>query len=233
MLGNIQAYNENCIDGLRLVEDKSIDLVVCSLVYDTETRRALAPLDILWENYKRVIKDNGVVVLFGQGMVTADIMKSNPKWWRYNLVWDKVSKTGFLNSAKMPLRQHEDIIVFYKSLPTYNPQMIKVPLHKRSHAKGLPTVLTDEMYPTSIITVPRENATGRNYQPTQKPVKLLEYIIRTYTNKGDTVLDNCMGNGSTAVACINTGRNFIGLEENDKLFALAVKRISETDKKLF
>jgi len=155
---------------------------------------SVIPFDRLWENYERVIKDNGIVVLFGQGMFTADLLMSNKKLWRYNLVWDKVAKTGFLNSKRMQLRQHEDICIFYKSLPTYNPQMVKCEPHKRNHSKGnmlnpqknscygsfveTPTIVSDEKFPTSIISIPKEHETGKFHHPTQKPVLLLEYLIK-------------------------------------------------------
>ena len=198
---------------------------------------SVIPFDRLWENYERVIKDNGIVVLFGQGMFTADLLMSNKKLWRYNLVWDKVAKTGFLNSKRMQLRQHEDICIFYKSLPTYNPQMVKCEPHKRNHSKGnmlnpqknscygsfveTPTIVSDEKFPTSIISIPKEHETGKFHHPTQKPVLLLEYLIKTYTNEGDTVLDNTMGSGTTGVACKNLNRSFIGIEMDDKYFEIA------------
>jgi len=205
---------------------------------------SVIPFDRLWENYERVIKDNGIVVLFGQGMFTADLLMSNKKLWRYNLVWDKVAKTGFLNSKRMQLRQHEDICIFYKSLPTYNPQMVKCEPHKRNHSKGnmlnpqknscygsfveTPTIVSDEKFPTSIISIPKEHETGKFHHPTQKPVLLLEYLIKTYTNEGDTVLDNTMGSGTTGVACKNLNRSFIGIEMDDKYFEIAKERINNT-----
>jgi len=205
---------------------------------------SVIPFDRLWENYERVIKDNGIVVLFGQGMFTEDLLMSNKKLWRYNLVWDKVAKTGFLNSKRMQLRQHEDICIFYKSLPTYNPQMVKCEPHKRNHSKGnmlnpqknscygsfveTPTIVSDEKFPTSIISIPKEHETGKFHHPTQKPVLLLEYLIKTYTNEGDTVLDNTMGSGTTGVACKNLNRSFIGIEMDDKYFEIAKERINNT-----
>ena len=205
---------------------------------------SVIPFDRLWENYERVIKDNGIVVLFGQGMFTADLLMSNKKLWRYHVVWDKVAKTGFLNSKRMQLRQHEDICIFYKSLPTYNPQMVKCEPHKRNHSKGnmlnpqknscygsfveTPTIVSDEKFPTSIISIPKEHETGKFHHPTQKPVLLLEYLIKTYTNEGDTVLDNTMGSGTTGVACKNLNRSFIGIEMDDKYFEIAKERINNT-----
>lgn len=173
-------------------------------------------------------------------------MLSNRKTWKYNLIWDKVAKTGFLNAKKMPLRQHEDICVFYKTLPKYNPQMTKCAPHKRNHSKGnmknpcknqcygkfkeIPAIISDEKYPTSIISISKEHSIGKFFHPTQKPVALLEYLIKTYTNENDLVLDNCMGSGSTGVACINTNRNFIGIELDKEYFEIAKQRIEEAEK---
>jgi DNA modification methylase len=168
-------------------------------------------------------------------------MMSNPKMWRYNLVWNKVLKTGFLNAARMPLRQHEDICVFYKKLPTYNPQMTKCEPHKRNHSKGnwqhpevnrcygsyveTPTIISDEKFPTSIIREPKQHIKGKSYHPTEKPVGLLRYLIRTYTNENDAVLDNCMGSGSTIVAAIKEKRQYIGIEKDEHFFEIAKQRI--------
>ena len=233
------------------IPDKSIDAIICDLPYGVLNKGnssakwdSVIPFDKLWSSYERIIKDNGIIFLFGQGMFTADLLISNKKLWRYNLVWDKVAKTGFLNSKRMQLRQHEDICIFYKSLPTYNPQMVKCEPHKRNHSKGnmlnpqknscygsfveTPTIVSDEKFPTSIISIPKEHETGKFHHPTQKPVLLLEYLIKTYTNEGDTVLDNTMGSGTTGVACKNLNRSFIGIEMDDKYFEIAKERINNT-----
>lgn len=237
------------------IPDKSIDMILCDLPYEVLHKNnphaqwdRIIPFDKLWEQYNRVIKDNGAIVLFAQGMFTAELMMSNPKMWRYNLVWDKVQKNGFLNANRMPLRQHEDICVFYKQLPTYNPQMTKCEPHKRNHSKGsmakqgknscygnfveVLTKITDEKYPTSIISIPKEHKVGNFFHPTQKPVALLEYLIRTYSNEGETILDNTMGSGSTGVAAKLLGRNFIGIEMNEEYFKIAQQRIANTQPRL-
>lgn len=257
-MNNIKLVNGDCLIEMQNIPDKSVDMILCDLPYEVLNKGnkhvqwdRKIPFDKLWEQYNRVIKDNGAIVLFAQGMFTAELMMSNPKMWRYNLVWDKVQKNGFLNANKMPLRQHEDICVFYKKLPTYNPQMTKCEPHKRNHSKGnmakphknscygvfveVPTSITDEKYPTSIISISKEHKVGNFFHPTQKSVALLEYLIRTYTNEGETVLDNCMGSGSTGVACVNTKRNFIGIELNDEYFEIACERIKESQQqfKLF
>jgi DNA modification methylase len=203
----------------------------------------MLPLDKLWVEFKRVIKSGGAILLFSQGMFTAKLMMSNPTWWRYNLIWDKVASTGFLNANRMPLRRHEDIFVFYDKLPTYNPQMEKCEPHKRNHSKGnnhkpslnscygsfveTPTIISDEKFPTSIISISKEHKNGNFYHPTQKAVPLLEYLIKTYSNEGDTVLDATMGSGSTMVACLNTNRSGIGIELEQKFFCIAEKRVKE------
>ena len=234
---------------MKNIEDKSIDMILCDLPYGQLNKNnpnaqwdCQIDSSLLWNEYCRVIKDNGAIVLFANGMFTADLMYSNKKIWRYNLIWDKVAKTGFLNSKKMPLRQHEDICVFYKKLPTYNPQMVKCEPHKRNHTKGnmknqtrnqcygsfveVPTVVSDEKYPTSIISISKEHCNGKFFHPTQKPVELLEWLIRTYSNENEIVLDNTMGSGSAGVACMNTKRKFIGIEMEEKYFEIAKKRIS-------
>ena len=185
--------------------------------------------------YERVIKDNGVIVLFGDGMFTANLMLSNPNMWRYNLVWDKQRGCDFLNANVKPLKSHEDICVFYKRKPTYNKQYWYSKPYRKTKNGSLSNNYGDrkEAYteskdgkrnPLSILSFPRD---GKRIHPTQKPVALLEYLIKTYTNEGETVLDNCMGSGSTGVACINTNRNFIGYELDEKYFEIAEKRLNE------
>lgn len=241
----------DCLVAMKDIPDKSVDMILCDLPYEVLHKNnphaqwdRKIPFDKLWEQYKRVIKDNGAIVLFAQGMFTAELMMSNPKMWRYNLVWDKVAKSGFLNANRMPLRQHEDICVFYKKQPTYNPQMTKCEPHKRNHSKGsmvkpnknscygnfveVPTKITDEKYPTSIISISKEHKVGNFFHPTQKSVALLEYLIKTYSNEGETILDNTMGSGSTGVAAKLLNRNFIGIEMNEEYFKIAQQRIANT-----
>lgn len=180
-------------------------------------------------------------------MFTAKLMTSNSKLWRYNLVWDKMRATGFLNAYKMPLRYHEDIAIFYKQLPTYNPQMEALNGRERSHPQGKGVHAEtnrcygdlnrkqlyepkyenlDKKFPRSIISIKREHD-NMQFHPTQKPVELLEYLIKTYTNRDDVVLDNCMGSGTTAIACLHTHRHFIGFETNKEYFDLSQERIRQ------
>lgn len=248
-------YLGDCLDVMQDIPNKSIDAIICDLPYQVLNKSnpnakwdKIIPFEPLWKQYERIIKDNGAIILFAQGMFTAQLMMSNPKLWRYNLVWDKVLKTGFLNANRMPLRQHEDICVFYKLLPIYNPQMKKVPPHKRNHSKGnmatptqnrcygkfveTPTIISDEKFPTSIISIPKQHIKGKSYHPTEKPIELLQYLIRTYTNENDVILDNTMGSGSTIVACIKEKRQWIGIEKDEKYFEIAKQRIQEEQSQL-
>lgn len=226
---------------MRLIEDNSIDCIITDLPYNVTKNKwdILIPFDELWAEYSRIIKDTGAIILFSQGLFTAKLILSNEKLFRYTLVWDKEMLTGHLNAKRMPMRQHEDICVFYKKLPTYNPQMT---LGKPNHGKGNPKKLTnnnygsfkhvenkelgEKKYPTSIIKVPKVHA-SKTVHPTQKPVELIEYLIKTYTNETDLVLDSCMGSGTTALAAINTNRAYIGFEKEVEYFELAIKRIIE------
>lgn len=232
----------DCLELMKNIPDKNIDMILCDLPYGTTQNRwdIVIPFVPLWGQYNRIIKDNGAIALFGSGLFSAELMESNKKMWRYNLIWEKTQPTGFLNANKMPLRNHEDILIFYKKLPTYNPQ--KTGGHKRKISTAqqkancrktenygdhkLCSYDSTERFPCSVIKFPKDIQTSALH-PTQKPVALLEYLIKTYTNEGDTVLDNCMGSGSTGVACVNTNRNFIGMELDESYFQIAKERIGK------
>ena len=190
----------------------------------------------MWKEYWRLLKPSGVVVLTAQTMFTALLMFSSPNEHRYNLIWEKTKAGGFLNARRMPLQAHEDIVVFYRFLPTYNPQMEpgkpytkKVVLngdgknYGKFHRQGKTAVNRGERFPRSVLKISNDN--HGSVHPTQKPVALMEYLIRTYTNKGETVLDNTMGSGTTGVACVNANRSFIGIEQNEEYFNIAKARI--------
>ena len=224
----------DCLELMKQVPDKSIDLILCDLPYGTTQNKwdTVIPFDKLWKQYNRIIKDNGAIVLFSQMPFGANLIMSNPKMFRYEWVWEKDNATGFLNAKKMPLKIHENILVFYKHLPTYNPQMrtgfkpYKTIQGRHSsnygdYEQGHITESNGERYPIDIIKFNKENG----LHPTQKPVALLEYLVKTYTNEGDTVLDNCMGSGSTGVACKNTNREFIGMELDENYFKIACDRL--------
>lgn len=240
LLGDIELnriYQRECIEGMRLIPDKSIDMILCDLPYGTTRNKwdSIIPFELLWEQYERVIKDNGAIVLTAAQPFTTSLIASNAKLFRYTLVWDKKMSSGFLNAKRMPLRRHEDICVFYRKPPIYNPQMeIRgEPRKKGGYAGGNKGCYGDhkeqqtfnnEYYPTSIIEIGNANQKDKVH-PTQKPTELFEYLIKTYSNEGDTVLDNCMGSGTTAIACIRTNRNFIGFELESEYVEIANKRI--------
>lgn len=239
----LKLIHGDCLDKMKDIPDKSIDMILCDLPYGvTQNDKDIQlPFIELWDNYNRIIKDNGAILLFGQGIFYIDLVNSNRKMFRYDLIWDKELVSGFLNANRMPLRQHEQIAVFYKKLPTYNPQFLKgKPLHGKGFSYKTKEITNNNYgkfgvtedtrkgstnkYPKSILHFPKTHP-SKSVHITEKPVKLLEYLVKTYTNEGDTVLDNCMGSGSTGVACVNTNRNFIGIELEQKYFDIANQRI--------
>ncbi len=231
----MKLINGDTIEEMSKLEDKSIDMILADLPYGTTKNKwdSIIPLDKLWGQYNRIIKDNGAIVLFGQQPFTSVLVSSNLKMYKYDWTWIKDAGTGFLNAKKMPLKDSETISVFYKKLPTYNPQMrvgFKPYTAKQGAKKsenygkqsGAVTVSNGERYPLTTIHFSRDKD---KIHPTQKPVALLEYLIKTYTNEGEVVLDNAMGSGSTGVACGRTGREFIGIELNENYFNIAKERI--------
>lgn len=204
MLETNYIYLGDCLDVMGNIADGSIDAIVCDLPYGVLNKKnhaaqwdCMIPLEPLWSHYERIIKPRGTILLFGQGMFTARLMMSNPKLWRYNLVWDKVRSGSFLNAKRMPMRTHEDICVFYKQLPAYHPQMkAGEPSHSRGNLQEgvknrcygtfqkTATVFSRQKYPGSILTFPKEHHKGGWLHPTQKPVNLLRYLIRTYSQQG-------------------------------------------------
>lgn len=235
--------NGDCLEVMKEIPNKSIDLILCDLPYGMlgNSWDYIIPFEPLWEHYKRVIKDNGAVVLFAAQPFTTKLIHSNFKDYKYNWYWLKNKAAGFQYAKYQPLRKVEDICVFYKKMPVYNAQGLK-PVNKtisrrRGNKKdtymaghGFKEEFTYTQkytgYPNNVL----EFAKDKGYlHPTQKPVELLEYLVKTYTNPGDTVLDNCMGSGSTGVACVNTNRKFIGIELNKDYFDIAKKRIEEAE----
>lgn len=230
----------DCLELMKDIPDGSVDMILCDLPYGTTQNKwdTVIPFEPLWEQYNRIIKDNGAIILFSQMPFTAVLINSNPKMFRYEWIWQKPSGTGFLNANKMPLKSHENICVFYKKAPTYNPQKSVGKPYKCKQKSGSScwnydetqggyiTESNGERFPVDVVKFNRE--TGLH--PTQKPIALLEYLIKTYTNEGEVVLDNCMGSGSTGVACVNTNRNFIGIELDEGYFEIAKKRIENSRK---
>ena len=249
----------DCLELMKNIPDGSVDMILCDLPYGTTQCEwdVRIPFEPLWEQYNRIIKPNGAIVLFSAQPFTTDLINSQRKLFRYEIIWEKTQPTGFYNAKKMPLRKHENILVFYKNLPTYNPikTIISTPTgrtRKNSDWKktsgGFVGTCSKEAaekysytddgtrYPTDIIKFSNWNGTlfGNKAKTvkhqTTKPVPILEYLIKTYTNEGGVVLDNCMGSGSTGVACVNTNRRFIGIELDDGYFEIAQKRIEQAQK---
>jgi site-specific DNA-methyltransferase (adenine-specific) len=235
-MNRVELYYGNCLNIMKELEDDSIDLILTDLPYGTTACKwdTIIPLEELWKHYDRIIKYNGAVVLNAQQPFTTILANSNIKNFRYEWIWEKPQGTNPLNAKVMPLKSHENILVFYKAKPTYNPQMwISTPYSGfKDHNKKIGEVYgsigsqhrdnpTGERYPTSILKFKQE----KGLHPTQKPVSLMEYMIKTYTNENETVLDSTMGSGTTGVAAINTNRKFIGIEQDEKYFKIAKDRI--------
>ena len=235
----IKIYNEDCLIGMRSLPDNSVDCILTDPPYGITDCYfdVRIPFEPMWEQFKRVTKRNAAIVLFSQMPFGAELIMSNRKMFRYEWIWEKSLGAGFLNAKKMPLRCHENILVFYQQLPTYNPQFTqgepyranKLSSRSKNYGKiklgGSPCVTSNgNYYPRDVIQYGDYNHTPH---PQQKPVDLLEYLIRTYTNEGEVVLDATMGSGSTGVAAVNTGRKFIGFEKEQNFFEIAQKRIDE------
>ncbi len=235
-----ELWNGDCLELMHQIPNKSVDMILCDLPYSSKKRKTTwnewdCEIDIekLWEHYNRILKDNGVVVLFASDLFSAELIMSNFKNYKYKWIWQKEAGTGFLNAKRMPLRDFEEILVFYKKQPTYNPQMREGKPYtttKGSKSKNycssdkiVTTTNNGERYPLTILSFNREKNT---VHPTQKPVKLAEYLIRTYTNEGDVIVDNAMGSGTTGVASLNLGRKFLGIELDENYFNIAKSRMA-------
>jgi len=234
----IKLYNDDCLNAMKDIPANSIDMILCDLPYGTTKNKwdSIIPLDKLWEQYKRIIKENGAIVLFSQMPFTVKLIESNYKDFKYEWIWEKEQGTGHLNAKKMPLKIHENILIFYKKLPMYNPQwewskpyIATYSTHSSNYGKqkdNVTTISDGRRYPKDIIKIKRKS-TDKHLHPTQKPVDLLKYLISTYTKEKEMVLDNCMGSGSTGVACKELNRNFIGIEIDKNYFEIAKERIGE------
>ncbi len=240
----------DCLEVMKHFPDDSIDMVLCDLPYGTTQNKwdSVIPLNELWLEYRRVVKRNGAIVLTSQGLFTAALIMSNPEDFKYKIVWEKSKPTNFLNAKKQPLRKHEDICVFYRKQPTYNPQMTKgTPYDKGvrkdqlsgSYGNFKPVHVHSDgsRFPTDIVYFKTAESEGKVFHPTQKPIELGRYLIRTFSNPGDVVLDNTCGSGSFLVSAVLEGRNFIGIEKNEDVLlfkkdaidyvALSKKRVLE------
>ena len=240
-----QIIHGDCLEEMKTISDKSIDMILCDLPYGTTQNKwdSVIPFDLLWEQYERVIKDSGAIVLTAQQPFTSCLIMSNTKIYKYNWVYSKNKSTGFLNAKKQPLNDYEDICIFYKNQCTYNPQMtIANKIYKRGDVKrkksdcygiekDFKQIDTGFRYPKRIQYF-NNNKTQKQVHPTQKPIELMEYLIKTYTNEGDTILDNAMGSGTTMMACQETARNGIGIEMDETYFKIAQNRVQENKIKL-
>lgn len=239
----------DCLNVMQNIPDNSIDMVLCDLPYGTTQNKwdSVIDLDKLWKQYNRIVKPNGAIVLTSQGVFTAKLILSNEKYFKYKIVWIKSKSTNFLNAKKQPLRKHEDICVFYKKQPNYNPQMTNgeaydkgirkdqytgsygdfKPRHVKSNGKRYPTdvIAFEEQEIEDYIYVKTAESEGKVYHPTQKPIELGRYLIRTFSNPGDIILDNACGSGSFLLSAILENRKFIGIEKNEDVLLHKVKEV--------
>ena len=233
-----QVVEGDCLEIMKYIPSKSIDMILCDLPYGTTQNQwdSVIPLDKLWNHYERIIKDNGVIALTAQGLFSAKLMLSNPKMFKYKITWVKSKPTNFLNAKKQPLRKHEDILIFYKHQPHYHPQMSKGEPYNKGFRKdqltgsygNFKTVevkSNGERYPTDVVYFKTAESEGVVCHPTQKPVELGRYLIKTFTQPNNTVLDNTCGSGSFLVAAILEGRKFIGIEKNQEVYLFKDKRV--------
>lgn len=230
----------DCLELMKNIQNKSIDMIFCDLPYGTTQNEwdSIIPLDNLWKHYNRIIKQNGVIVLFATEPFTSSLIFSKLDMYKYKWIWEKSKATNFLNAKRQPLRKFEELLIFYKKPPAYNPQYKEGESYNKGIRKDQQTgsygefnpveVKSDgKRYPTDIIYFKTAEAEGQVYHPTQKPIALCEYMIKTYTNEGMTVLDNCMGSGQVGIACKKLNRNFVGIELDNTYFEIAERRIKE------
>lgn len=238
MLELNKIYNQDCLEGMKSVDDKSIDFILTDLPFGVTARNSwdsIIPFDKLWLQYERIIKDNGAIALNAIQPFASQLVCSNLKLFKYEYIWQKDYSTGFLNAKKQPLRNHEQILIFHKSPPIYNPQMTEgkpytckqgghgTNYHDRGEeVKEVITVNNGTRYPVSIQKFSRDK---EKFHPTQKPENLCSFLIKTYTNEGMLVLDSCAGSGTTLLAAKNLGRNYIGFENNLEYFNIATERL--------
>ena len=227
---------------MKNIPDGSIDMILCDLPYGTTQSKwdTIIPLDKLWKQYNRVCKKNAAILLTSAQPFTSALIMSIPNYFKYNWIWEKSKATGYLNAKKMPMRAHEDVCVFYRKPPTYNPQMVqgtpynKGKAHRPTDVYGAQkSVLvkndTGLRYPRTVQYFKTAESEGKKsvIHPTQKPLALFEYLIKTYSNEGELILDNCIGSGTTAVACINTNRSYIGMELDEEYYNGCLERIKK------
>jgi site-specific DNA-methyltransferase (adenine-specific) len=228
-----QVIQGDCLEVMKDIPDKSIDMILCDLPYGTTACKwdTIIPFEPLWEQYKRIIKDNGAIVLTASQPFTTDVINSNRDLFRYEIIWERTLSGNPFLVKKQPLKVHENVLVFYKKFGIYNPQMTLGKMRNKKITGAFREIkavdnVTDQYYPRSVQYF--DNADRKNkVHPTQKPVVLFEYLIKTYTNEGDLVLDNCAGSGTTGVACKKTGRNYILIEKEEKYCKIARQRLRQ------
>ncbi len=248
-MNNQILFQGDCLELMQQIPDKSVDMILCDLPYGTTACKwdVIIPFEALWKQYERIIKDNGAIVLFGSQPFTSVLVMSNIKMYKYDWIWYKNTQTGIGFAKKQPMRSYETISVFYKTKCNYFPQPTKSRAENMESLEGKPRsrkgksdhtsmefkdgVYSSNVNPRNVLEFKTVHNT-HNQHPTQKPVALLEYLIKTYTNPNELVLDNTMGSGSTGVACVNTLRDFIGIEKDEKYFAIAEDRIAKAVKDL-
>ena len=233
-------YHGDCIEGMKILPDNSVDMVLTDPPYGTTQNKwdTVVDMDAFWKEIKRVTKKNSAILIFTQMPFTAKVVMSNPKMFRYEWICEKANPTGFLNARRMPMKCHENVLVFYNKLPVYHPIMEHGKPYrcntKDKNSSNYNTVkrsctenTTGMRFPRDVLKVSWRSAFGKTLHPTQKPVSLCEYFIKTYSNKGDIILDPFIGSGTTAVAAINTERKYIGFEKDDKYFDIAQNRLDK------
>ena len=242
---DINLLHGDCLELMKDIPDGSVDMILADLPYGTTSCKwdTIIPFEPLWKQYERIIKDNGAIVLTATQPFASALIMSNPKRFKYQWVWYKNLRTGFAQAKTQPMKSHELVLVFYKKTPTYNPIKVKRTTVKAGNKKKKfgeiygGTVYeknvdnqSDLVNPHDVLEIKAIHGSAKRLHPTQKPIELFEYLIKTYTNEGETVLDNCMGSGTTGVACKNLNRNFIGMELDDKYFKIAEQRIIKEKK---
>ena len=234
-----QVIQGNCLEVLQELPDESVDMILCDLPYGTTKCKwdIIIPFEPLWEQYRRVAKKNAAMVFTAAQPFTSVLVGSNLKEFKYNWVWEKSKATGYLNAKKMPMRAHEDVCVFYRKPPCYNPQMWestpynKGTAHRPTEVYGKQKAVlvkndTGLRYPRTVQYFKTAESEGKVYHPTQKPTALFKYLIETYTNPGEVVLDSCLGSGTTAIASLESGRHFVGIELDPEYVDISLERIA-------
>ena len=237
-MNTLSLLKGDCLKIMEEVPNKSVNMVLCDLPYGTTDKNQwdkTLDLDVLFKHYDRIITDNGIILLYAQQPFASDLINAYRKYFRYEIIWEKTKPVGFFNAKKMPLRSHENILVFYKKLPKYNPTLkdcnkkVKRPdesgVYGTRRSRSNEYTMTKTGYPRTVLKY--TNVFNPQLHPTQKNVELNEFLINLFTDEGDLVVDNTMGSCSTGIACLNTNRRFLGMELNDEYFKIASERVEK------